>query len=232
MICPECQAEYREGFTQCADCGVALVAAEKCESEEQPCGVPEPGDPHHDPFCAFWKGDDPRVHVELCSILDDVGIPHRTVHRRDHVFNLANYPQFEIGVPFSLFEAAETAVRQAFALDPAEPQAMALLSAPRSPVTGGQYARQLPSPLSPSGSAAIPGPPNAGEGSRPDRDTSHEIWSGPDRDLRDALVAALSENGIPSRILERHGFALFVAPGARERARKIVSDILEAAAPE
>ena len=26
MFCPECEAEYREGFTECSDCGVALVA--------------------------------------------------------------------------------------------------------------------------------------------------------------------------------------------------------------
>lgn len=26
MFCPECETEYREGFTTCADCGVALVA--------------------------------------------------------------------------------------------------------------------------------------------------------------------------------------------------------------
>src|SRR6476469_493824 len=26
LWCPECRSEYREGFTKCADCGVALVA--------------------------------------------------------------------------------------------------------------------------------------------------------------------------------------------------------------
>ena len=25
MFCPKCKAEYREGFTECADCGVVLV---------------------------------------------------------------------------------------------------------------------------------------------------------------------------------------------------------------
>lgn len=26
MFCPECEAEYREGFAECSDCGVALVS--------------------------------------------------------------------------------------------------------------------------------------------------------------------------------------------------------------
>jgi hypothetical protein len=32
MYCPECRAEYREGFTKCADCGVRLV--------DEPSSVP------------------------------------------------------------------------------------------------------------------------------------------------------------------------------------------------
>ena len=34
MICPNCRAEYRPGFTQCSDCGVELV--ESLPEEEAP----------------------------------------------------------------------------------------------------------------------------------------------------------------------------------------------------
>jgi hypothetical protein len=35
MFCPSCQAEYREGFTECSDCGVALVAALEPQRREE-----------------------------------------------------------------------------------------------------------------------------------------------------------------------------------------------------
>ena len=34
MICPECKAEYREGYTKCADCEVELVNTTALENEE------------------------------------------------------------------------------------------------------------------------------------------------------------------------------------------------------
>jgi len=29
------------------------------------------------------------VHAELCEVLEEAGIPHKTVFRRDHLFNLS-----------------------------------------------------------------------------------------------------------------------------------------------
>jgi hypothetical protein len=38
--CPRCGAEYREGFTECADCGVALVSTPPPASEDREAHVP------------------------------------------------------------------------------------------------------------------------------------------------------------------------------------------------
>ena len=53
MTCPDCGGEYRDGFTQCADCGGPLVAAappepppaEEPETDEGLVCVLETGDP-------------------------------------------------------------------------------------------------------------------------------------------------------------------------------------------
>src|SRR5580704_12229361 len=113
MLCPRCKAEYRQGFTRCADCDLALV--DELPSEALVATEPvAPGDPEEDPFCSFWSGDDPRIHAELCGLLDKEKIPHRTVRREDHLFRISRYPAFQIGIPFSTFERAEAAVKEAY----------------------------------------------------------------------------------------------------------------------
>jgi len=77
----------------------------------------EPGDPNDDPFCSFWKGTDLRVSTEICTVLDEAGIPHKMIRRQDHLFNLTHQAPYELGVPASLYEKAELAVKDAFGTD-------------------------------------------------------------------------------------------------------------------
>src|SRR5215470_9028014 len=167
MYCPNCGSEYRQGFTRCTDCDVdlvweppnkAIVARHTDEWGRVHDTVPgEPGDPNSDPFCSFWKGDDARVHAELCEVLDEAGIPHNTVFRRDHLFNLHNYPAYEVGVPFSMFERAENAVKEAYGAEDVEDVGAGEfkgLLAERNADT----IRKLPETLTPSPGEDIPGP--------------------------------------------------------------------------
>jgi hypothetical protein len=230
MICPECKAEYRPGFTRCADCDVELVW-EPAEEVSSPSAAAQPGDPNEDPYCSFWKGDDPRIHADLCEVLDEAGIPHNTVFRRDHLFNLNNFPAYQIGVPFSLFEKAENVVKEAFGS--AEDQAVKLLEAPRNSEEGSKEAWKMPATLTPDQAENIPGPPNAGEeGDWYPEDADAQVWVG-ENVATDFLIAALHENGIRCRV-ERNGSRarLLVLPEDEAKAGEIVREVVEGKPPE
>ena len=240
MFCPQCKAEYRPGFTHCADCDVDLVwelpknalARRSSGSRDDYDHVPgEPGDPNEDPFCSFWKGEDPRVHAELCTVLDEAGIPHHTVFRRDHLFNLRNYPAYEIGVPFSMFQRAENAVKEAYGADNITDVGSGEL---QHLLPESAAARKLPETLTPPPEEDLPGPPNAGEGTDwfPE-DATVRVWSTTKGEPADFLVAALHENGIRCR-LDKNGprEELYILPEDEERARAIVREVSEGTPPE
>jgi hypothetical protein len=243
MFCPQCKAEYRPGFTHCADCDVDLVwelpkrntAARRADGSENDYDnvSGEPGDPNEDPFCSFWKGEDPRVHAELCSVLDDAGIPHHTVFRRDHLFNLRNYPAYEVGVPFSMFQRAENAVKEAYGADDVLEVGSRELQEPLPDRMGAAF-RKLPETLTPPPEEEIPGPPTAGEGTDwfPE-DATVRVWSSDKGEPGDFLVAALHENGIRCRLdrnVQRE--ELYVLPEDEERARAIVREVVAGEPPE
>jgi len=117
MFCPQCRAEYRSGFTRCADCGVELVEE---VVEEGPSGAlatrgaEDARELEEDPFCLFWKGDDARIYAELCELLGNEDIPCKTFRRADTLFNISAKTSFEIGIPYSQFEKAEALVKEAY----------------------------------------------------------------------------------------------------------------------
>jgi hypothetical protein len=228
MFCPQCNAEYRPGFTRCADCDVDLVKDPPHFALASQPPV-DPGDPDEDPFCSFWKGEDARVHAELCEVLDEAGIAHKTVFRRDHLFNLSNYPGYEVGVPFSLFKKAENAVQEAFGTEDAEQREYPRLS--ESPRETKQL---LPSTMTPRPDEDIPGPPTAGEETEwyPE-DATASVWSTDTGEPSDFLVAALHENGINCRMdLQGNRAKLYVLPDDAARAREIVREVVEGEPPK
>ena len=131
MICPQCHAEYRDGFSRCADCDVNLIDAPP--NSDWTLASLAAGDPDEDPFCEFWKGSDDRLHAELLQVLADAGIPCRSLHRSDRLFNFTTHAAFRIGVPFSLFGKAELAVKAAFEPGPVPTEASWFASRPLLP---------------------------------------------------------------------------------------------------
>jgi len=178
-----------------------------------------PGDPNQDPFCEFWRGDDPRLHSELCELLDQEGIQHKTVRHEDRLFRISDKSSFQIGIPYSLFEKAEAAVQAAFALDDDE-----------LPET----AEEEPSPLE-LPESTVP------DDSRNDWDPANwfpedatiEIWSRDYLYPGEIIELALRENQIHARLENADGrYAIFVLPEDESRAREIVKEVVEGAPPE
>lgn len=124
MICPQCNAVYRDGFVRCADCGVELVPVLPGAMIVPQRAANDSPDNEEDPFCEFWRGEDPRVHAELCGLLSESGIPYRTAELQDHLFNRIRFPEFRIAIPFSKFETAEKMVAEAYGSEEAADSVM------------------------------------------------------------------------------------------------------------
>lgn len=235
MFCPQCRVEYRAGFTRCTDCEVALVdelpLARTDPSEANPGG--SLGD-EEDPFCAFWQGDDARLHAEIGAVLDEAGIPHKTVRREDHLFNLKNFPAFRIGVPFSLFEKAEAAVQEAYEVNASGSGAVPSLNPPAHIPDRSRVMQKLPETLTPSEKQNIPAPPDLGDEAEGEfAGLGIEVWSGKETFRGDMLFAALRENKIRvHRETSRGRQSLLVSSEDEAKAREVVRGVVEGVPPE
>jgi hypothetical protein len=215
MFCPQCKAEYRSGFARCADCDLELVY----ELPAAALAVVEPveaGHPEDDPFCSFWKGDDPRVHAELCELFAVQSIPYKTIRRQDHLFNWNTKSAFEIGVPFSKFDQAEAVIKEAYGSgnEPISEEAARTLELPE--VVEPRVARAAWDP-----------------GDWYPEDATLEIWAGEHVEMGELLAASLGENQILARVAEATGaYRLFVMPVDETRAREIVREVIEGVPPE
>jgi len=113
MICPQCAAEFREGFDRCSDCDVALVAAQPAEIEDHE-GVS---------FVKIFETSEIDVIPVIKSLLHSAGIPFHT--GGEAMMNL--FPSGLLGpimahpgkeISFSVPEASAEEARQLLAAEP------------------------------------------------------------------------------------------------------------------
>lgn len=93
--CPNCRAEYVEGWETCSTCGVRLVdrlPPEHAVREELRSPAPHPPDPDRfdDPFVAVWEGPTPEAQrllrlIEAAYIPVDLGDATLVGHARVEV---------------------------------------------------------------------------------------------------------------------------------------------------
>jgi len=254
MFCPVCKAEYRQGFTRCADCDVELVWELPANAIVAHKPV-DPGDPDEDPFCSFWKGDDPRIHAEICELLDKESIPHKTVRREDHLFHFLNYPAFQLGIPFSMFERGEAVVKEAYGSSEAIEPASRLLPIGSDHIPGTRFdtgdidSGGRASQQSSQDREGTPSVEDSQDSTGPSDYTDSEIsgddenwngeeavaeiWSCNEPELAEFIAASLQINQIQFRHDRSGGkHTLYVLAEEETRAREIVREVVGGVPPE
>jgi hypothetical protein len=87
MFCPQCKAEYRPGFTRCADCDLDLVDQ-----------LPLPAEPSSQPLEVVWSGQDQQECVFWCQTLKAAGILFTVNQRRTQIWGTGMNAPYEIAV--------------------------------------------------------------------------------------------------------------------------------------
>ncbi len=225
MFCPQCQAEYRQGFTRCSDCDVDLVYS-------LPQGSADAKDLRGSAFAGqekelrlIWKGYDEARCVSLCRELMTADIPYKVAQTPAERFRRRVKWLYEIGV-----------------LDADYQRAKELLGIEGEFADSCYYEEHEEEEQTADRAEPIPpddSPPDAEI--RNDsylklwypEDATVEIWSQYGEDISSGVEMALKENLIHCRLDLHDGVRkAFVLPEDEARAREIVREIIEGAPPQ
>jgi hypothetical protein len=211
MFCPECEAEYRPGFTRCSDCGVDLVDQLAALPVDAVSGQTDSG------LVAAWVGQSQELCVMYCQELRDAGIPYQVLQKYRQVFKDVD-GNYTIGVSAELLDQAKKIIEQGADNIPSNPAEEAAVELPAQD-------DKLPMDVD---DEHVDWKDEA-----PD-DARVEVASDPTRDGADMIVLALRENDIESRIaIQADGSRkIFVTPHDEVRAREIVREIESETPPE
>jgi hypothetical protein len=234
MYCPICRAEYRPGFTHCADCGVPLV--------EHLIARKPPGSPVvPDSTDVLWTGTDSGIYGTLTDALTAEKIEfHGRVHEvgplpglKTSVYAILVHPndrsaanrvlghlQHELELPSDDSNEVPNAILKG------EPDVASNAPPPDGPGESEDDAISLPP------SDYVP------EDFDPEQATK-EVWSGDassddDAAIHDMILACLRENGIGTADHEDAASKskILVRPSDESRAREIIREIIEGTPPE
>jgi hypothetical protein len=214
MFCPNCKTEYRAGFSNCSDCGAALV--ERLESEPAR-RIKNTSGPE-----LLWTGTNPAIRSAILSALDDAEIAHHESKREVGPLPGLSQAVYAIFIPVEQREAARAALEKGLAqFQEGIPE-----SDDESPDS-----KSFPD-LSDDADEDQPIADDVvSENYHPD-DATQEVWAGTDVDVKDMLVASLRENGIGHELTANGDFRILVMPSDESRAREIIREVLDASPPE
>ena len=210
MFCPQCKAEYRPGFTRCADCDVDLV------HELPPIEEPPPEPPE-----SFWIGDDQEWFEFLCEKLKSAGIPFETkLHSREVPEGIIE--KYEVIVPRSLaYQASHYISKEAlYRVYDEEDDKESPLSLPDDVTAPVEAEPRDFGPWFPEDATAEVFSEPIGSASDEDESKANMI----EMSLRENLIHSRSEDSNGSR-------KVFVLPEDEPRAREIVREVTTGSPP-
>ena len=216
MFCPNCEAEYRPGFTRCSDCDVALM--ERLEETEihsndpQLSGTPE----------LLWTGTDARTRDEIIKALEASKIPYHA--RNDKVGALRNWSEdlYAIFTHARDHRVANAALEQANRRREKAPE-----ETDDEPFDSDSSAPEPQAAEDDDDSSDVP-PDYVPEDFDPEEATV-EVWCGQDATLKENLVTFLSNIGIGAATSAAAGqLRICVTPTSQKRAQEMIRQVIDA----
>ncbi|MGH9702904.1 MAG: hypothetical protein ACRD4K_05980 [Candidatus Acidiferrales bacterium] len=212
MFCPLCNAEYREGFTRCNDCEVALVdRLDLPGSDDRQSALAAPQ--------KLWEGRDAAFFTRLIAALADAKIPYHEGDTSARLLYRSLQPPHSV---WTLSKDKEAALQVLKSISGSEDE---------SSETSTDVQAQADE-LSLEESA---GPPvdDIVEDFYPE-DATAEVWRGESNGAAEMFRDCFLENGIGCVIDDPSPDeqCLRVLPRQEDRARKIIREIVEGTPPE
>jgi hypothetical protein len=253
MFCPVCKAEYREGFTECSDCGVALVG-QLTDDSGSPQGMG--GDPNA--MEILWAGVDAKTSASIGSALDAAKIAYKEDSVESQLMPAFRQAIYRIRVRRGDFEAAIKSIQglgggdESYRKSPGEildknSSFLSLLGIDRSLFNRGPIGGSSTPESTSDQPEAVPILEDDSEDVEPASDTAQhdlvedfhpedataEVWSGDHAEMAENIRMCLREVGIGSELKQGNGKSgVLVMPGSDARAREIVREIVEGTPPE
>ena len=234
MFCPQCRAEYRPGFTKCADCGVDLVTTlpDRSESEAKNPTI------NLDAAVLLWAGVDPRIHERICDALDSADIEYSDEAATPELMSAMRDGVEEIRVRAGDLQRAKAAIAPLWDDDSSQESETHLPTVATStvnPLHLDQPVFNTGSEPSETDEEELPAEDNEGdyeeyhENFDPEEATT-VVWTGADIRMAKIFEDCLSNIGVGCLIYDENGAVMVsVMPAAEKRAKEVIREIEDAA---